>query len=345
MTVHIEPVIPKAFVWRRLHSLMGIWLVIFLIQHLFVNSQAALFIGADGAGFIKGVNSIHELPYLPIIEIAILGFPLFVHIVWGIKYLFTAKPNSYGNTGKDPYLPEYSRNRAYTWQRITSWILVVAILAHVIHMRFIQYPTTASKGTQHYYMVRVSQDEGLYTLASRLGVELYDQKEVQKLKEELRNPALKNVQNRDVLSSFFFSLKDILQKPKDDKEKKEEAKPQSLLLVQEKQQERAWIEALEKHPLSDHQLMAVAGDFGTAELLMLRDTFKMPIMLVLYTLFVLFACFHAFNGLWTFLITWGITLTNRSQKIFLKLANFLMVIITFLGLAAVWATYWINLKQ
>jgi succinate dehydrogenase / fumarate reductase cytochrome b subunit len=45
------------------------------------------------------------------------------------------------------------------------------------------------------------------------------------------------------------------------------------------------------------------------------------------------------------MIKWGFTMTVRSQKIMLKAATGLMVVISFLGLAAIWGTYWLNLKQ
>ena len=45
-------VIPRAFIWRRLHSLMGLWLVLFLGEHLLTNSQAALWLGDNGKGFV-----------------------------------------------------------------------------------------------------------------------------------------------------------------------------------------------------------------------------------------------------------------------------------------------------
>lgn len=61
--------IPKAFIWRRLHSLMGLWLVLFLIEHLLTNSQAALWLGDNGRGFVNMVNAIHNLPYLEVIEL------------------------------------------------------------------------------------------------------------------------------------------------------------------------------------------------------------------------------------------------------------------------------------
>lgn len=268
-----QALIPQAFIWRRLHSLAGVWLVIFVIGHLFTNSQAALFIGDDGIGFIRSVNSIHDLPYLPVIEIVVLALPILLHLIWGIKYLLTAKYNSFGDGGTTPYLPEYPRNKAYTWQRITSWLLIVGIIAHVVHMRFVEYPM-AGKG--HTYMVKVSDDTGLHSLASRLGVTLYQEDQV----------------------------------------------PQGTLAK----------------PLGKNEVIAVADNFGTAELLMVRDTFKMPSMIVLYTLLVLATCYHAFNGLWTAMITWGVTLSARSQNMMRVITVFIGVVVTLLGLAAVWLT-------
>src|SRR5258708_7890118 len=132
--------LPSAFIWRRLQSFMGLWLVLFLIEHLFTNSQAALFFGDDGNGFVRAVNALKNLPYLSVIEVTLIGVPFLVHGGWGIYYLFTSKSNSWGNDGTRPYLPEYPRNHAYTWQRITSWILLIGIIAHVVDMRFIHYP-------------------------------------------------------------------------------------------------------------------------------------------------------------------------------------------------------------
>jgi len=284
MTIETEEYpLPRAFIGRRLHSLTGIWLVLFIIQHLFTNSQAALWIGDDGASFIKSVNDIHDLPFLPLIEIAVLAFPILIHMIWGIEYLRRAKYNSFGYTGHTPYLPDYPRNRAYTWQRVTAWLLIVGIIAHVVHMRFIDYPEK-SHLVEKGYMVRITDDEGLAGLAERLNVKLYNADELR------RQPN--------------FS----------------------------------------KRPLKPGEVFAVADNFGTAELLVVRDTFKVPYMLVLYTLFVLIASFHAFNGFWTFLITWGVTLTQRSQRLLQKVSVALMIIFGCLGLSAVWLTYWVNLK-
>ena len=315
--------LPQAFVFRRLHSLLGFWLVLYIIEHLLVNSQAALFIGDDGSGFIRAVNGIHDLPYLPVIELMLLGVPIVLHAVWGIHYIFTAKYNSYATDGSKPDLRVYPRNHAYTWQRITSWILVVGIAAHVIHMRFIEYPMRApepaSQGGAHAYMVRLEGDKGLYTLQERLNFSLYTPQQVAEIPHALPpENVTKHAKAHHVLH-------------------------QRLISAQAAEQYKHWVDVLQSKPLQGGQLMAVAHDFGTAELLVVRDTFKSPLMLVLYTLLVLATCFHAFNGLWTFMISWGVTLSEYSQKIMRCVTTALMILVSFLGLAAIWGTYWINL--
>lgn len=303
-------ILPKSFFWRRFHSAMGLWLVVYIIMHLLTNSQAALLIGDDGSGFIHSVNSIHQLPYLPLLELFIIGVPIVFHAYWGIVYLRTSKLNSMPSDGSTPSLP-YPRNKAFTWQRITSWILLFGIAAHIIHMRFLEYPAFAQQGNTHYYMVRVNNDDGLKTVAARLGVELYTQSEIEeasKIPKQYRSSG-------------------------------------SSLALQEHEQQVNWIKAIQAKPLGKNEIMAVSNDFGTAELLMLRNTFQSPLMILLYTLLVISACYHGFNGLWAAMIKWGITVSERSQRKFLNFTAFLMVFVAFLGLAAVWGTYWINLKQ
>ncbi len=263
--------IPKAFIWRRLHSLTGLFFSLYLFEHLLVNSQAALWIGDDGSGFVRAVNSIQELPYLHFIEIFLLGVPILIHMAWGIHYLQSSAPNSWASDGTKPSLPEYPRNRAYTWQRITSWLLLVGVIAHVIQMRIVEYPVKAGEKS---YMVRLNYDKGLETLAPRLNFKLLD-----------------------------------------------------------------------AGPLKPGQKIAVAPNFGTAELLMVRETFKWPLMLALYTVFVLSACFHGFNGFWSFMIRWGVTLNVSSQRLMRIFSTALMALVAFWGLAAIWGTYWINLLE
>lgn len=319
MEFYTAPPIPRDFIWRRVHSFLGLWLVLFLIEHLLVNSQAALFIGDNGGGFVTAVNSIKELPYLPAIEIFLLGVPFLIHGLWGINYLLSAKVNSLPTDGASVSLPEFSRNHAYTWQRITSWILLFGVVAHVIHMRFIEYPDSAQLSANHFYMSRLNLDNGLYTLADRLGFEIYTPAQIQQIKAQIQSHLVEG--------------------------QEENHTPEGLVAAQRSREEGAWLKALERRPLNENQVIAVSKSFGIAELLMVRDAFKDPMMILLYTGFVLAACFHAFNGLWTFMIKWGFTLTANSQRLMRKLATGLMVLVTFLGLAAIWGTYWLNLKQ
>lgn len=310
---YAAPPIPSSFIWRRAHSLTGIWLVLFLIEHLLTNSQAALYLGDDGLGFVNSVNWLKNLPYLQVIEIVLLGIPFLIHGIWGIKYLLTGQFNSFQTDGSKPALTQYPRNKAYTWQRLTSWVLLVGITAHVVQMRFIEYPTSASLGKQTHYLLPVTLDTGLYTLSQRLDFQLYDKERIQKYKEEL--PAK-------------------LENP---------VTPAELIEAQSIIQKYHFINALESHALKQDEVMLVSPTFGLAELLMVRNVFKSPWMIFLYTGLVLATCFHAFNGLWTSMISWGVTLTAASQRLMRKIAVTLMVIVTFFGLAAIWGTYWFNL--
>ena len=93
------------------------------------------------------------------------------------------------------------------------------------------------------------------------------------------------------------------------------------------------------------QIVAKAKTPGKAMLLMVRETFKSPLMAALYSIFVLAAAFHAFNGFWTSLITWGVVLSYRSQKAFLPICWVGVALLAFLGLAAIWGSYWLNLRN
>lgn len=282
MSVKTEK-ISSTFVRRRLHSLLGLWLVIYLMEHLFVNSQAALWIGDDGVGFVRLVNAIQNLPYLYAIEIVLLGVPILLHAWWGVKILWRAKFNVQKGDGSKPSLGEYGRNHAFTWQRLTSWVLLVGIILHVVQMRFLDAPEKVVRNNRAEFLVKLHHDEGLYTLAPRLGVSLYNQDKIG--------------------------------------------------------------EITQKFSLTDHQVVAAAPTPGAAMLLALRDTFKSPLMGVLYTIFVLAAAFHAFNGFWTFLLTWGAILSMRSQRSMVNVSFGVMAVFLFLGLASIWGSYWINLRS
>ena len=272
--------LPRAFILRRLHSIVGLWLVVFLCEHFFVNSLAAIYAKDSGQGFIAMVNHIYKLPFLPVIEVVFLGIPFLIHMIWGTIYLITGKPNSFKTDGSSPALSQFKRNRAYTWQRITSWILLIGVVAHVVQLRFVEYPTHLMVDGQTHYMVKVSGDPGLNKLASNLDLELLD------------------------------------------------VPPAGSHLT-----------------LKPGQLFAVAKSPGAGFFLVVRNMFKRPVIVVLYSIFVLAAGFHALNGLWTALITWGITISTRSQKIAGLWTKSIMVLVLFLAMAAIWGTYWTTLIE
>lgn len=328
--------IPESFFWRRLHSLMGLWLVLFLLQHLLTNSRAALLIGNDGYGFVKAVNAIHDLPYLAFIEAFLLGIPFLTHIVWGIKYLRTGKPNHIQSDGSTPALGNYSRNHAYSWQRITSWLLLVGVVAHVVQMRFLNYPTDVGAGQHQRYLTILQVDDGLYTMSDRLEVELYDSIKVKAARREFFQDLSKAEIDADFDEDQWLDLP--LHAAYDPMAERQ------LVDYQNFKEQSELLELLEEPALKENQVIAVSNSFGTATLLVVRETFKSPMMIALYSLFVLAACFHAFNGLWTFLITWGFALTPESQKLMLKGAMALMLLVAFLGFASIWGTYWVNLR-
>lgn len=311
--------ISSAFIWRRVHSLMGFWLVIYLIEHLIVNSQATLWIGDDGIGFIRLVNFLESLPYIQIIESLLIGFPLLVHGIWGIKRALQARVNSFPNNKTSPSL-SYSRNHAFTWQRLSSWILLFGLIGHVIQMRFVEHPHKVIVDNQVRYLNRITFDEGLYTLAPRLGATLYSGKEI----KELCNPQKRKISPPETFAPREAHIIDN---------------------IQQANQNSAYIEQLKSFTLSPNEVIAQSPSPGVGMLLVLRNTFKIPLMAILYTIFVLAAAFHAFNGFWTFLITWGVILSYRSQKAMIPVSVIGISILSFLGLAAIWGSYWINLHR
>lgn len=248
----------------------GVFLVLFLIEHLLTNSQAALWWGEDGRGFIEAVTAIHQLPYLQVLEVFLIGLPFLIHGVYGIAILRTGEPNVGTTDGSKPSLGWKGNNGGYTWQRITAWILLVGVVLHVIEMRFIDYPQEVEGGINPSYAVRLTEDPGIFSLAKRLGVQLEEKK--------------------------------------------------------------------------GGEIIATAPNFATASLLVVRDTFKSPWMVIIYSIFVITACYHAFYGLWTASITWGFMKSRKGQRIFLIVCVGLMLLVMGLGLAASIGTFY-NLES
>jgi succinate dehydrogenase / fumarate reductase cytochrome b subunit len=186
-------------------------------------------------------------------------------------------------------------------------------------MRFLDMPKRASRNYQEQSMVKISFDEGLYALTQHLGVTLYNKAEIAELqaapKPLLRSPAINCPETFDP----------TLVTPIDQNQRAEE--------------EQKWMQTLSSYSLRSNEVVAAAPSPGKAILLMVRNTFKSPLMAVLYTIFLLAATFHAFNGFWTFLIAWGAILSYRSQRSMIPVCLLAAGILSLLGLAAIWGSY------
>lgn len=330
--------VPRTFEWRRLHSLMGLWFLIFLTEHLFTNSQVALFFGNDALWFVRSVNFLQNIPYLQVVECVLLGIPILYHAVWGIWYMVSSKPNSFPNDGSKPKM-NYSRSHAYTWQRLSSWVILVGIILHVVQMRFIDYPYKYRFGNSAQFYVKLDVDPGLYAVADRLGVKLYDEKmiELEKNAFATMNHKILMVQER------LDELKVSSEKAGEEFEYSSET-DNAYQTLQRYELQREHIRGLESRKLSGTQVMAVSKNFGNLELLNVRQTFQSLTMCVLYSIFVLAAVFHGFNGLWTFLITWGVILSRKAHSTTSNFCTGLMFIVGLLGFMSIWGTFFLTMR-
>ncbi|HEX2583448.1 MAG TPA: hypothetical protein VHL30_04965, partial [Chlamydiales bacterium] len=195
-----SPQISSVFIWRRVHSLMGFWLVLYLILHLITNSQAALWLGNEGNGFVRMVNGLESLPYLHAVEILLIGVPLAIHLVWGVRRALTGRSNALPSNGGKPSF-RYERNFAYTLQRWSSWILLFGIIGHVLQMRFLEMPKRTEREGQEQSMVKLNFDTGLDSLSAHLGVKLYDSKEIHAQEKE---------EWRETLASFSLKPNQVV---------------------------------------------------------------------------------------------------------------------------------------
>jgi succinate dehydrogenase / fumarate reductase, cytochrome b subunit len=68
---------------------------------------------------------------------------------------------------------------------------------------------------------------------------------------------------------------------------------------------------------------------------MIAEIVDNPWMLAFYILGILSATFHLSNGLWTFLVSWGITQSPKSQKIATVITNIIFAILSIVGVVAI----------
>jgi succinate dehydrogenase / fumarate reductase cytochrome b subunit len=116
----------QQFYLRRLHSLTGLLIGLFLFNHFLTNSFV---FGPDGKeAFNHKVHFIHSIPFLFAVEMGMVFLPFLFHMVYGLMIMWKGESNTadYG----------YGRNWMYAVQRWTAWILVGFILWHLLEWRF-----------------------------------------------------------------------------------------------------------------------------------------------------------------------------------------------------------------
>ncbi|WP_431027427.1 succinate dehydrogenase cytochrome b558 subunit [Lysinibacillus sp. LZ02] len=116
----------REFLWRRLHSLLGVIPVgLFLVFHLSLNFTA---VGGEEA-YNNATGAMELVPHslLLLMEWVIIYIPLLFHAFYGIYIAFTATNNTkrFGTF----------RNWAFRIQRITGIFLVIFIAWHIFQTR------------------------------------------------------------------------------------------------------------------------------------------------------------------------------------------------------------------
>lgn len=79
------------------------------------------------------------------------------------------------------------------------------------------------------------------------------------------------------------------------------------------------------------------GAAAEADFNMMANILSNPWMLVFYIIGVLSATFHLSNGLWSFLVTWGITQTPAAQKNATYFTLLVFVVLSIIGMRALFA--------
>lgn len=326
--------IPRAFVWRRLHSLTGLWFLIFLMEHLFTNSQAAIFFGNSAPWFVNSVGFLHSIPYLPAVEIILLGVPIALHMIWGVWYMLTAKSNIRGRGGKTPSIKS-GRNRAYSMQRITAWIILLGIIFHVAQMRFIMYPYKAHMTTHTKSFGRYTVDSGLYKVAAQLNVPIYDAQAIEREKSVLADLKKKTTLVDQRLDEMEKS--GAAQRKSYNPEMKEVYKNIGAYNDQVE-----FVKGLTHFSIGKDEVIVVSKKSADLILLNVRQAFQSVWMCAIYTLFVLASVVHGCNGFWTFCITWGLILSKKAQSSSVRFAYGLAFVLTALGMLSIWGSYFFS---
>ena len=85
------------------------------------------------------------------------------------------------------------------------------------------------------------------------------------------------------------------------------------------------------------RFQVAVGNAAEADFNMMANILSNPLMLAFYIVGVLSATFHLANGLWSFLVTWGITQSEASQRYANYFTLGVFVVLSIIGIRALFA--------
>jgi len=131
------------FVWRKLHSLLGVIPIgAFLLEHLLSNFDAL----KGPIAYGEQVKFLNSLPLVRVLEWTFIFLPLLYHGLYGVYIWIRGQANLV-------YYP-WSGNWLYNAQRYTGLIAFAYIIQHVLRQRFLgislpEHPGAAFAKVQH----------------------------------------------------------------------------------------------------------------------------------------------------------------------------------------------------
>lgn len=115
-----------SFIWRKLHSLLGIIPIgAFLLEHLLSNFEAL----KGPVAYAEQVKFLNALPLVRVLEWVFIFLPILYHGIYGVYIWLRGKSNVV-------YYP-YAGNWLYVAQRWTGVISFLYIIQHVLRQRFL----------------------------------------------------------------------------------------------------------------------------------------------------------------------------------------------------------------
>ncbi|HLY43385.1 MAG TPA: hypothetical protein VKR52_19390 [Terracidiphilus sp.] len=133
----------NSFIWRKLHSLLGIIPIgAFLLEHLLSNFEAL----KGPLAYGDQVKFLNALPVVRVLEWVFIFIPIAYHGIYGVYIWVRGKSNIV-------YYP-WAGNWMYLVQRYTGLIAFAYILQHVLRQRFMgislpEHPYAAFAKVQH----------------------------------------------------------------------------------------------------------------------------------------------------------------------------------------------------